>query len=63
MKSIILSVFVSVVLTVSILAQQESNNKTIGLIDVLWLRGNGIAAAFEIESTTPIIPAYSEYPI
>lgn len=29
-------------------------NKTIQLIDVLWLRGNMIAAAFEIESTTSI---------
>jgi hypothetical protein len=29
-------------------------NRTIQLIDVLWLRGNMIAAAFEIESTTSI---------
>lgn len=29
-------------------------NKIIELIDVLWLRGNAIAAAFEIESTTSI---------
>jgi predicted RNA-binding protein len=32
----------------------ETTNRTIELIDVLWLRGNGIAAAFEIESTTSI---------
>jgi hypothetical protein len=32
----------------------EATNKTIELIDVLWLRGNAIAAAFEIESTTSI---------
>jgi hypothetical protein len=29
-------------------------NKTIELIDVLWLQGNAIVAAFEIESTTSI---------
>lgn len=29
-------------------------NKTIELIDVLWLKGNSIVAAFEIESTTSI---------
>jgi hypothetical protein len=29
-------------------------NKTIELIDVLWVRANAIAAAFEIESTTSI---------
>lgn len=29
-------------------------NQTIELIDVLWLRGNAILAAFEIESTTSI---------
>jgi hypothetical protein len=29
-------------------------NRTIELIDVLWLEGNGITAAFEIESTTSI---------
>ena len=29
-------------------------NQTIELIDVLWLDGNAIVAAFEIESTTSI---------
>ena len=29
-------------------------NRTIELIDVLWLKGNSIVAAFEIESTTSI---------
>lgn len=32
----------------------EATNKTIEHIDVLWLRGNAIVAAFEIESTTSI---------
>lgn len=32
----------------------EATNKTIELIDVLWLNGNHIVAAFEIESTTSI---------
>lgn len=32
----------------------EATNRTIALIDVLWLRGNAIVAAFEIESTTSI---------
>ena len=32
----------------------EATNRTIELIDVLWLKGNSIAAAFEIESTTSI---------
>jgi|GEM_PF-1864394 len=32
----------------------EATNSTIELIDVLWLRGNQIIAAFEIESTTSI---------
>src|SRR5579859_5757523 len=32
----------------------DATNKTIELIDVLWLRGNAIVAAFEIESTTSI---------
>ncbi|NQT73733.1 MAG: EVE domain-containing protein [Chloroflexi bacterium] len=31
-----------------------ATNKTIELIDVLWLQGNAITAAFEIESTTSI---------
>jgi predicted RNA-binding protein len=31
-----------------------ATNRTIELIDVLWLKGNAIAAAFEIESTTSI---------
>jgi len=32
----------------------EATNRTIELIDVLWLRGNAIAAAFEVESTTSV---------
>ena len=32
----------------------EATNRTIELIDVLWLKGNTILAAFEIESTTLI---------
>jgi len=32
----------------------EGTTKTIELIDVLWLQGNAIVAAFEIESTTSI---------
>ena len=32
----------------------EVTNKTIELIDVLWLKGNSIIATFEIESTTSI---------
>jgi hypothetical protein len=32
----------------------EATNRTIQLIDVLWLKGNSIQAAFEIESTTSI---------
>lgn len=32
----------------------EVTNRTIELIDVLWLKGNAIIAAFEIESTTSI---------
>ncbi len=32
----------------------EATNRTIELIDVLWLHGNSIVAAFEIESTTSI---------
>ena len=32
----------------------DATNKTIELIDVLWLQGNAIAAAFEVESTTSI---------
>lgn len=32
----------------------ETTNKTIQLIDVLWLKQNNIIAAFEIESTTSI---------
>lgn len=31
-----------------------ATNQTIELIDVLWLKGNSIAAAFEVESTTSI---------
>jgi hypothetical protein len=32
----------------------EASNRTIRLIDVVWLKGNVIKAAFEIESTTSI---------
>lgn len=32
----------------------EATNRTIELIDVLWLKGNTIVAAFEIEATTSI---------
>lgn len=32
----------------------EATNRTIELIDVLWLQGNSIVAAFEIECTTSI---------
>jgi hypothetical protein len=32
----------------------DATNKTIELIDVLWLKGNAIAAAFEVEATTAI---------
>lgn len=32
----------------------EATNKTIELIDVLWLKGNSIIAAFEIECTTSV---------
>jgi len=32
----------------------DATNRTIELIDVLWLQGNAIIAAFEIESTTSI---------
>jgi len=32
----------------------DATNRTIELIDVLWLKGNSIVAAFEIESTTSI---------
>ena len=32
----------------------EASNRTIRLIDVVWLKGNEIKAAFEIESTTSI---------
>jgi hypothetical protein len=32
----------------------EATTRTIQLIDVLWLKGNSIQAAFEIESTTSI---------
>lgn len=32
----------------------EATTRTIQLIDVLWLRGNAIVAAFEVESTTSI---------
>ncbi len=32
----------------------EATNRTIELIDVMWLQGNAIAAAFEVESTTSV---------
>jgi hypothetical protein len=32
----------------------EATNRTIELIDVLWLKGNSIAAAFEVECTTAV---------
>lgn len=32
----------------------EATNKTVELIDVLWLQGNSIIAAFEIEHTTAV---------
>src|SRR5207245_968534 len=32
----------------------EATNRTIELIDVLWLRGNSIVAAFEVEATTSV---------
>jgi predicted RNA-binding protein len=33
---------------------EEATNRTVELIDVLWLRGNAFVAAFEIECTTSI---------
>ena len=36
------------------LAFNEAANRTIQMIDVVWLKGNEIKAAFEIESTTSI---------
>src|SRR5439155_15904879 len=35
-------------------AVRPVTNQTIELIDVLWLDGNAIVAAFEVESTTSI---------
>ena len=32
----------------------EATNRTIELIDVLWLKGNSIVAAFQVESTTSV---------
>lgn len=32
----------------------EATNRTVELIDVLWLKGNAVVAAFEVESTTSI---------
>src|SRR5207237_5349805 len=32
----------------------DATNKTIELIDVLWLQGNTILAAFEVENTTSV---------
>jgi hypothetical protein len=41
---------------VSVLPTQfnEATNRTIELIDVLWLKGNSIVAAFEVECTTAV---------
>jgi hypothetical protein len=36
------------------LQSDEATTKTIELIDVIWLKGNSIQAAFEIETTTSI---------
>jgi hypothetical protein len=41
----------------------EATNRTIELIDVLWLQGNAIVAAFEIESTTSIYSGLLRMPI
>lgn len=38
----------------------EATHRTIELIDVLWLKGNSIEAAFEVESTTRSIRVSSE---
>jgi hypothetical protein len=32
----------------------EATQRTIELIDVLWLKGNSVIAAFEVESTTSV---------
>jgi hypothetical protein len=32
----------------------DATNRTVELIDVLWLRGNAFVAAFEVESTTSV---------
>ena len=32
----------------------DATQRTIELIDILWLKGNSIIAAFEVESTTSI---------
>ena len=37
----------------------EATNRTIELIDVLWLRGNSIVAAFEVECTTAVYSGIS----
>ena len=36
----------------------DATNKTIELIDVLWLQGDAIIAAFEVEHTTAITLAF-----
>jgi len=44
----------------------EATTRTIELIDVLWLKGNSIQAAFEIESTTSIFSGLlrmSDFPL
>ncbi len=38
----------------------EATNKTIELIDVLWLQGDAIVAAFEVEHTTLIYSGLSQ---
>lgn len=40
----------------------EATTRTIELIDVLWLKGNSIQAAFEIESTTSIFSGLLRMP-
>jgi len=39
----------------------DATNRTIELIDVLWLKSNTILAAFEIEATTSIYSGPAPY--
>jgi hypothetical protein len=39
----------------------KATNRTIELIDVLWLKGNSILAAFEIEAATAVYSGLSSY--